>query len=1050
MSIAVSQVAPVQKGLTLGIDLGSSSLGTALVDHRTKEITFLGVRVFAAGEGALDEGKEGSRAAKRRAARLARRQTQRRHRRLYKVFRLLQRTGLLPEGPRVQVLHRLQSELERRYPGTTVLPWFLRAQALDRRLEPCELGRALYHLAQRRGFVSNRLAEKRENPEERGKVKSAIKGLDASITAAGKRTLGEYMASLNPREVPLRNKPEFFGHYTHRSMFEHEFQLIWESQQRFYPELLTEHRRAKLFNAMFHQRPLRDQTHLVGACELETAEKRAPLWLLAAQRFRVLSAVNNLRLRLEDGSERKLTLREREALLELCEKSEKLTFVAARRALGLKTLKFTIEEGGEKNVPVNLTSARLRSVLGTFWDDLSPEQKEDLVEDVGGSKRCKTDEEVARCARDKWGLAADAAERLAQVRLPDGYGRYSLKALRELLPMMEEGLNVEEAVRRHPAYSETRKRVEPLLLLPPVKNFLGDIRNPAILRSLTELRKTVNAIIRRYGKPEFIHVELARDLKKSKKERQLESGRMQERKKIRDLAKEELKKHDGVRWAHPKSGDIEKYLLAMEAKWRCPYTGREYGFTDVFGEHPSVDMEHIIPRSRSLDDSFLNKTLTYRSTNIEKGNRTPREWLFQSDPQRYENMVRIVREFDARFEVGKKLKRFTMDLCEPDSLLREFTERQLQDTRYASKLACRYLGALYGGVYDESGTRVFACAGQVTAKLRDAWDLSSILNPDRKPQKSRDDHRHHAVDALVVALSSRSLVRALANAAGDADRAFRRKIILAVPWDNFAEQARTKIESLNVSHRPIRRLSGPLHEETLYSKPRKRLGDSEGSRKKGQADHKEYVHYRIPITECKDYGRIVDCRVRSAVQAKANELGGGLTRFLNNWPVLVTRKGDAVPIKRVRIRKVESVVQIGRNGNERYVAAASNHHAEIVANVDGTGRVKRYDCKAVTMLEAVERKRQGVRVVQREHGPGFEFVCTLSEGDLIEAAKGGVRQIWRIRTVRKNGQLTLASALDARLKKESDLWSPTVPSLFKAGARKVTVTHLGEVIPAND
>ncbi len=1045
-------------GLTLGIDLGSSSLGTALVDPSAERIEFLGVRIFPAGvEGNIDEGKEDSHAAKRRLARLARRQTQRRQRRLYKVFHLLQRFGLLPAGLRVEVLETLRRELEARYPETTILPWFLRARALDCPLEPHELGRALYHLAQRRGFLSSRGGNKGDDEKERSKVKGSIRDLRAAIDSAGSRTLGEYMESLarsDPRANPLRNKADYFAHYTHRSMYESEFALIWESQRAHHPQILTEQRRAKLYNAIFHQRPLRDQSNLVGACELEPEEKRAPLRSLDAQRVRVLGLVNNLRLRLADLTERRLTDNERAILLDLAGKREKLSFIAARKALGIPAgLKFTIEDGGEKNIPVNLTATRLRDAIGSLWDGLTRAQQDDLVEDVGDPRRNATDEDLVRCAREKWAFPAEATEALGKLRLPDGYGRYSAKALRELLPALERGLTNEEAIRCHSRYCESRKPGEPLAALPPVGPVLGEVRNPAVLRSLTELRKTVNAVIARYGKPEFIRIELARDLKKSKKERQKETARNRDREKLRQIAGEELRKHDPARFANPSGYDIEKYLLAMEANWRCPYSGQPYGLTDVFGEHPLVDVEHIIPRSRSLDDSFANRTLAYRSANMEKGNRTPREWL-ASDPERYERMISVAQSFDRRFETGNKLRRFSMELTDPDSLLKEFTERQLQETRYASKLACRYLGVLYGGTVDASGVqRVFACAGQATAKLRRAWDLDRILSG--KPEKSRDDHRHHAVDALTVALSSPKLVRNLATASGEADRLFRRKVILPVPWASFAQETRQAVEAINVSHRPVRRLSGALHEETHYSPPKRELVPTGSG---GKVKERELVHFRKPLTALgvKDFATIVDARVREAVEEKAKELGGGGNRFQNNWPQLRTKGGACVPIKRVRIRDTRGVVQIGCGARKRFVVSGSNHHMEVLAEKDAQGRVSRYVFRTVTMLEAYERKRRGVPVVRRDHGPAYEFRCTLSEGDLIEAVHPSVASasLWKVRTVRESGQLALNSILDARLKseisKEKRLWSPTVGSLFQGGARKVLVTHLGEVIPAND
>jgi CRISPR-associated endonuclease Csn1 len=303
-------------------------------------------------------------------------------------------------------------------------------------------------------------------------------------------------------------------------------------------------------------------------------------------------------------------------------------------------------------------------------------------------------------------------------------------------------------------------------------------------------------------------------------------------------------------------------------------------------------------------------------------------------------------------------------------------------------------------------------------------------------------------------------VRDLANAAGEADRLFRRKIILPVPWVDFAEAARGRIEAIQVSHRPARKLSGPLHEETFYSRPRKYAVETD---KQGKPVEKEYVHFRVPVTRLASKTAaedIVDVRVREAVIAKAEKLGGGGNRFQNNWPVLHTRHGADVPIKRVRIRKVQSVVPIGKEGRERFVKSGSNHHAEIVAEFDTKGTIKRYLFDTVSLMEALERKRQGVAVVNRVDEPGRrQFLCTLSEGDMVEAKRPGIADptLWKVRSVTTNGQLGLCLHTDARLKTVQvddksalGLWRIVAGPLFASGARKVTVTHLGEVISAND
>jgi len=213
----------------------------------------------------------------------------------------------------------------------------------------------------------------------------------------------------------------------------------------------------------------------------------------------------------------------------------------------------------------------------------------------------------------------------------------------------------------------------------------------------------------------------------------------------------------------------------------------------------------------------------------------------------------------------------------------------------------------------------------------------------------------------------------------------------------------------------------------------------------------------VSLAKAEDAAKIVDPSVRAAVIAKAAALGGFGNKFEGHWPVLKTRRGGEIPIKRVRIRKAQSVVPIGKGPRQRHVIPGSNHHAAIIAEFDAKGAIKRYVFETVTMLEALERKRQRVPIVNRVNEPGKrQFLCTLSEGDMVEGRRpaDGIEKVWRVRTVDKNGRIFLTAAVDARKKdeilKENDYWSPTVNSLFSAGARKIQITHLGEVISAND
>jgi CRISPR-associated endonuclease Csn1 len=197
----------------LGLDLGARSLGWAAIAKdggEEKRILGIGVRIFEAGvEGSLEYGKEESRSVQRRVARLARRQTRRRRQRARQLYHALASAGLLPvvshapgrpEAVEIQrVLNELDCGLRKKHidnPAVHQLPYLLRARALDEKLDKHELGRALYHLGQRRGFLSNRKAKAKAEDDEKGKVYGGIHALEERMQ--GKRTLGEYFAGLNP------------------------------------------------------------------------------------------------------------------------------------------------------------------------------------------------------------------------------------------------------------------------------------------------------------------------------------------------------------------------------------------------------------------------------------------------------------------------------------------------------------------------------------------------------------------------------------------------------------------------------------------------------------------------------------------------------------------------------------------------------------------------------------------------------------------------------------------------------------------------------------
>jgi CRISPR-associated endonuclease Csn1 len=1065
----------------LGIDLGTNSLGWAivgLVDGEPAKLVRAGVRVFEAGmEGDIESGREESRNKARRDARLHRRQLRRHRRRLIKIAHFQQRAGLLPAGnvsdpeSRQDFFNRLDSEIVASdwfaakeksglYPEPRqVMPYILRAAALDEKLEPHSLGRALYHLAQRRGFLSNRKQVAKKDDDE-GKVKEGIAELRRKMQEANSRTLGEYFSQLKPSEERIRSR------WTARDMYEKEFDAIWSAQAAHHPDLLTEEHRKELHKAIFYQRPLWFDPNTIGTCELEPDCRRAPAYLLVAQRYRLLQTVNNLTVLPPDDVEMPLTPADRKKLVDELETKGHRTFKQISKLLKLeKGYAFNLERGGEKTLKGSRTNADFYKVFGDRWLKMTPQERDQAVEYVHAFQR---PDKLKGAAMKKWSLNAEDAEKLAEISLEPEYMKHSRRAIEKLLPWLEQGASYGEA--RKAVYPESFKSGEPAPLLPPVEQAL-EIRNPAVTRSLTELRKVVNAVVRQYGKPQEIRIELTRDLKKSRKQREAISKINRQNESARADAAKKIMAEAGIK--EPKPDDLRKYLLAEECHWMCPYTGKSISMQSLFGPEPQFDIEHIIPFSRSMDSTFQNLTLCFVPENRSvKGNKTPHQ-AYNGDSQKYEDIKDRVKKFQGdRRTVSEKLKRFLINDEELEIFLGDFRERQLNDTAYSSKLAKQFLGIFYGGDVDSGNKRrVQATSGRSTAYFRNLWKLNAILNdgPTRdggyKP-KSREDHRHHAVDAVVIGLTDAGMIKRLSDAAQRAPVEGRKRFgSLEGPWPNFTHSVSAEIDKIIVSHRVSKKVSGALHEETIYSRPFA-VGEASGlppsESRGGRIGRPEAapttVRVRKPLAALtkNEVEDIADPGVKALVVAKLN--GGDPKKVFASEANLPKFPQSGVLIKRVRISKAIRPFVLGKGRSARHVTSESNHHVEIYAEIDKNGNEGRWDGEVVTMHEAYQRIKAGKPVVQRDHGPLVRFVFSLAPHEVIECddEKSG-RALWVSRGVASyegGPRLLLVPLNDARQKKEivkaGRFWSPFLNPLRKLNPRKVVVSPLGEVSDAHD
>ncbi|MBX3368533.1 MAG: type II CRISPR RNA-guided endonuclease Cas9 [Phycisphaeraceae bacterium] len=1039
----------------LGIDLGVASIGWSVVGLDStgvpKQVVRTGSHLFEPGTDGTDldrlRGADQPRNTARRTARQQRRQAWRRWRRKRALIQALVRHGLLPQPDTelrtaddvCRFLSNLDRQIMPRWVGThddqQRWTYRIRAAAAIREIDRLDFGRAIYQLGQRRGFKSNRRADARAKADEKSTVKAAIGDLAIKIAAHDPPTLGAYLASLTPDEVRIRHR------WTGREMYEHEFDAIWQKQQSHLG--LSEDARKEIRRALFWQRPLKSQKHTIGRCSLIPTERRAPIASREFQSFRILQAVNNVLVSENDAPARALTQDERRALITILERCGDTKATQAKKALALsKRSRFNIEDDGEKEIIGNRTDAKLRDSIGEGFDSLPEETRDTLVHDL---RSLRTPEACQRRMARHYGFSQEQAAALSAIELEEGYASLSLKAIARLMPHMREGVTYAEARKRE--FPESFRAVESADSLPPVTDAFEDLRNPGVIRALTELRKLVNALVREYGKPARIRIELARELRHGAHRREQIHRTNTARAKHRDGIAKQIEKEAHI--SHPSREDIEKVLLADECGWRCPYTGRQIEWRTLFGASAQFHIEHIWPRSRSLDDSFLNKTLCYHEENIaRKHNRTPYE-AYGADDGRYGEIIERVSAFKGDLRTRRaKLERFLAQ-----EIPEGFTNRHLSDTRYIAKLAADYLALLYGGRSDlEGNLRIQATSGGLTAWLRTGWGLSSGLLGDT-PDKNRDDHRHHAIDAIVIGLTDGRAVQLLQRAAASADARFARRAFDAVdePLPGLRDQVERLISSVIVSNQVSKRARGALHEATIYSKP---IGAKHRVRKELQ---------KLTPKEIEE-GRLVDKRALAAIRAKLAELGRPdptpqqLSQILavpENAPMVRGYDGRMVPLRRVRVEVDAKPDRIGKGSQERYVKLGSNHHTEVWEVTDEKGRT-RWEHTPVTLMEAHRRKAAKQPIVCRDGGEGRRFLFSLAKGEHIEMDDpdgNGSRVVFRVLSISEN-EIKVIRTFDARRSAVSGPDRTRITGsgdqLRKLKVRKVLVNYLGEIRRAND
>lgn len=734
-------------GYILGLDLGIASIGwsAVLADESDMPLGLLdaGVRTFPKAE--TEDGKSLSLA--RREARSTRRRIRRRAFRMQRLRHLLQQEGILQAN---------DFDSDGLTIGLPINSWVLRTEGLDRLLTPKEWAAVLLHLVKHRGYLSTRKSEASQDDKELGRLLSGVHNNHTLLQNKAFRSPAELAINhFLPQSNHLRNKGGNYSHTFSRLDIQKELHDLFVAQRRLNNPFTSEAFEQKVDNLLMAQREAlqgKAVLKMIGKCSLEIDQPRAAKHSYSAERFIWLNKLNNLRIQ-DQGKERALTDNERNELLPLPYQKSKLTYTQVRNALNLpetaifKNIYYKPDESLKKTE--NQTLMEMKSYhairltlqkagLEAEWANLSANPQ--LLDVIGTTLSIyKTDNDI-RAELSQHPLSENTIEALLSLSF-DKFISLSLAALNQLLPLMEQGKRFDEA--KETLYPNQGNDTEKSLLLPHIPT--DQIRNPVVLRCLTQTRKVVNEIIRRYGTPKRIHIETGRELGKSFADRKKIERQQNINRKEREDAAAELKQQFSHFLGEPKNNDILKMRLYNQQQGKCLYSGKAINVNRLY-EPGFVEIDHALPFSRTWDDSFNNKVLVLASENQNKRDRTPYEYLNGSSNskawQGYQARVN-----GSAFPATKKQRLLLTHLDEKD-----FLERNINDTRYISRFITNFIEQnLY--LAGKGKRKVFASNGQLTAFLRYHWGL----------RKTRDNDRHHAVDAIVVACTTPSIQQKITN-----------------------------------------------------------------------------------------------------------------------------------------------------------------------------------------------------------------------------------------------------------------------------------------------
>ncbi|MDR2901502.1 MAG: type II CRISPR RNA-guided endonuclease Cas9 [Lactobacillales bacterium] len=884
----------------LGLDLGVGSIGSAIIKLDEKgmpeNIQDAGVRIFTVSEGAEN----------RRLKRAARKNLIRTKKRLELLAKKLFENDLwINENP--EGTDKLKSKSPYKIRNDALNEKLKNQNYIGRAILHMAKHRGAGFVNASEGWEDEIL----DNGETSKKKASSYDKMLEYMKKFGARTLGEYFYKLifeNYRSHTLENggeKPKnvirqkvyngqkaVVDYAIPRYLVKDEFHKIWDKQAEYFSQMNKEGLKQEVYDILFFERPA--APYAIGKCSYIRDEDRLSKAHPLSEMRRIYEEVNNIRI-ISDTGKRSLTVDERDKIIdELLLKGKSAGKQAVKALFGLSgQQKVSIFEEDDKKAIKAYLYSRPEFAEVTYIKSLSDEEFEKFIEFLANpvnpedkSGRLYNEDELVNHLKKLLKVKDEKKIEALLTKLPKGRVMLGKTASQTLLAKMKEKVIAhreacddlaktdvrfmaeEENARRMqgkyrelPYYGEIlRSDTAPLppLMVKNNKDILskeeikyGKIANPAVHMILNQLRLVVNEIIKIYGKPYEINIELGRDVGLSTKKKNQKEFEKRANEKLNDAARKYLSDHR----MFISGKNILKYKLAEEQGWRDAYNPQA-GISQLF---EGMEIEHIIPRAKGGSHAYSNLCLVNRTDNLNKGDDFAYDYL--SKAKRQEELTAILKYARERLPQNKAW-RFEADAREKfeDKGDDQETSRYLTDTRYVAKMSQRYLRAIVDTMdFERSQNRILSVKGAQTAQLRKKWYLDGleydlmgldipkyvscnpywveqgtgeVIDGASKPdvdgnwrfydkaknkewfKKPRIDHRHHAMDAITVACANRSLIQKMAHETDMKKLEYPLPMTCVESSAGFRRRVFDVLRKVNVSHKPNHTTAGQFHEET--------------------------------------------------------------------------------------------------------------------------------------------------------------------------------------------------------------------------------------------